>query len=238
MYSFQYTPSELRTILFPPATDTGRPRKRKRSPLRDASPPSSSSATSDRDVVVETSCERFFIAVEDESGTEAVDDAPSKQRYLVALVPSQRGVGGKSAIKQTETSDTLTPAAKDDAAASEVSTSHPEKAKEAEGADKAERMAVDDSDKSKTTSDADKPPAKAQRSPSSPSPSPASSRLQILHRNLTLTNFDFTKDGLDILSDAVEANGVRKGWRMEAKTWRWCSKRESEAWRKEVKEVS
>lgn len=187
--------------------------------------------------MVETSCERFFIAVEDESPTEAVDDASYKQRYLVALVPSQRGVGGKSAIKQTEKSDASAPAAKDDAAESEVSTSHPEKAKEDEGAEKAERMAVD-SDNSTATSGADKPPTKAQPSPSSLSPSPSPSKLQILHRNLTPTNFDFTKDGLSILSDTVETNGVRKGWRMEAKTWRWCSKRESEAWRKEVKEVS
>ncbi|KAJ3554821.1 hypothetical protein NM688_g2908 [Phlebia brevispora] len=46
--------------------------------------------------------------------------------------------------------------------------------------------------------------------------------VQVLHRNLREEDFVFDLDGINILVGEGE-NGMRKGWKMEARTWRWAT---------------
>lgn len=45
--------------------------------------------------------------------------------------------------------------------------------------------------------------------------------IQVLQKNLTENDLLFDTDGISILSSDVE-NGMRSGWKIEAKTWRWA----------------
>lgn len=45
--------------------------------------------------------------------------------------------------------------------------------------------------------------------------------IQVLQKNLTEDDLLFDTDGISILSSDVE-NGMRSGWKIEAKTWRWA----------------
>ncbi|RPD57218.1 hypothetical protein L226DRAFT_536624 [Lentinus tigrinus ALCF2SS1-7] len=44
--------------------------------------------------------------------------------------------------------------------------------------------------------------------------------IQILHRDLGEENFEFLPDGINVLSSEV-VNGMRKGWKLEARQWKW-----------------
>lgn len=46
--------------------------------------------------------------------------------------------------------------------------------------------------------------------------------LEILQRNVGREDMLFEADGISILSSQVE-NGMRKGWKIEARSWRWAS---------------
>ncbi|KIP07126.1 hypothetical protein PHLGIDRAFT_19258 [Phlebiopsis gigantea 11061_1 CR5-6] len=46
--------------------------------------------------------------------------------------------------------------------------------------------------------------------------------IEVLQRNLTPDDILFDVDGISILSHDVE-NGMRKGWKIEARTWRWAT---------------
>ena len=46
--------------------------------------------------------------------------------------------------------------------------------------------------------------------------------LEVLQRNLGQDDITFDTEGINILSSHIE-NGLRKGWKMEAKSWRWAS---------------
>ncbi|THH21437.1 hypothetical protein EUX98_g8380, partial [Antrodiella citrinella] len=258
--AFQYTPSELRSIIFRdrdatssssspsiPSPSSQRKSKRKRS--------------GPREVVVDTSCERFWIAVEDDG------DAEGDNKYLVALVPRTRvgpvaektstsiGADSKDAEARTavesagadstsvseeakdgqgeepmEVSPTPTPPAKDvEPVAATTTSSLPQDM---------EVVKTDPPALSPSAVPADPPVAEPVSSPPSTSTSKAKAKaestLQVLHRNLLPSDLDFLKDGVNVLGPKDEA-GARKGWRMEAKTWRWCSSEESEAWRKALK---
>ena len=44
--------------------------------------------------------------------------------------------------------------------------------------------------------------------------------IQILHRDLGEENFEFALDGINVVSGEV-VNGMRKGWKLEARQWKW-----------------
>ncbi|PIL30430.1 hypothetical protein GSI_07617 [Ganoderma sinense ZZ0214-1] len=44
--------------------------------------------------------------------------------------------------------------------------------------------------------------------------------IQILHRDLGEENFEFALDGISVVSGEV-VNGMRKGWKLEARQWKW-----------------
>jgi len=214
--AFQYAPTEFRSILFPDSVSSlpsQRKSKRKRS--------------EPKDVVVETACERFWIAVEE--GAEV-------EKYLVALVPTQgktsapgeKRAGEEGKTKEKEDSEgakesSEAPGSTKDTGAISGTVSSPPPPPET-AADK--NTSADDPICSSVLAITEEP-----HSQSSPVPT-----LQILHRHLSPTDLDFSKDGVDILGPADET-GARKGWRMEARTWRWCSSTESEAWRAALKVV-
>jgi hypothetical protein len=45
--------------------------------------------------------------------------------------------------------------------------------------------------------------------------------VEVLQRNLCQDDLIFDADGISVLSNQIE-NGVRKGWKIEAKSWRWA----------------
>lgn len=277
-------------------------RKRKRSPLRNAATSSSPTRPQQRDVLVETACERFWIAPEEDAPSSGGEDVPmdvegKEQRYLVALVPRRRDrvvvdgaaegkslsgpkttrgaeqekekVGISASVVAAEEKDVgevdkpvslggedVQMAAAESAEGSKEKetgekseASKPSGSKASEESKIGDEMAVDSTEKgeektdkpaepsSVSLKDAPPPPTvdkPASTSPTTPAPSSSLAiQIQILHRNLTSSNFDFTKDGLSILENAETGteSAQRKGWRMEARTWRWCTQRESDAWR-------
>ncbi|GJE93875.1 hypothetical protein PsYK624_100400 [Phanerochaete sordida] len=46
--------------------------------------------------------------------------------------------------------------------------------------------------------------------------------LEVLQRNAAQADLLFDDDGISVLSNQVE-NGMRKGWKLEARSWRWAS---------------
>ena len=68
--------------------------------------------------------------------------------------------------------------------------------------------------------------APVDRDAATPAPSKASDEsleegpIQILHRDVGEENFEFLPDGIHIMSCEV-VNGMRKGWKLEAKHWKW-----------------
>ncbi|EKM50690.1 uncharacterized protein PHACADRAFT_264097 [Phanerochaete carnosa HHB-10118-sp] len=46
--------------------------------------------------------------------------------------------------------------------------------------------------------------------------------LEVLQRNVGQADLHFDADGISILSSQVD-NGMRKGWKIEARTWRWAT---------------
>ncbi|TCD60149.1 hypothetical protein EIP91_010646, partial [Steccherinum ochraceum] len=308
--AFQYTPAELRSVLFPECSGSEtHSRKRKRSPLQQKSSSSSPTRTQQRDVLVETACERFWIAPEEDAPSSGGEDVPmdvegKEQRYLVALVPRRRdrvvvdgaaegkslsgpkttrgaeqekekvgisasvvaaeekgaGEGDKPVSLGGEDVQMAAPesaeGSKEKETGEKSEASKPSGSKASEESKTGDEMAVDSTEtgeektdrpaepSSVPLKDAPPPPPPTANKPaltSPTSPPPNSSppvQIQILHRNLTSSNFDFTKDGLSILENAETGTGTegaqRKGWRMEARTWRWCTQRESDAWRASI----
>ncbi|CAL1714111.1 unnamed protein product [Somion occarium] len=57
---------------------------------------------------------------------------------------------------------------------------------------------------------------------------PQKTVLQVLQQDLTEDNFIFAEDGVSILS-SDEENGIRKGFKLEVRTWRWADDRMLEA---------
>lgn len=55
-----------------------------------------------------------------------------------------------------------------------------------------------------------------------PTPGKRTTTIEVLQRNLTPDDILFDADGISILSHEVE-NGMRKGWKIEARTWRWAT---------------
>lgn len=55
-----------------------------------------------------------------------------------------------------------------------------------------------------------------------PEPSKTASTLEVLQRDICQDDLRFDADGIAILSDQLE-NGMRKGWKIEARTWRWAT---------------
>ena len=47
-------------------------------------------------------------------------------------------------------------------------------------------------------------------------------QVQVLHRNLGEDDFVFDAEGINVLVGEPE-NGMRKGWKIEARTWRWAT---------------
>ena len=66
------------------------------------------------------------------------------------------------------------------------------------------------------------PPESVARAPSSSDESvdEGSGPIQILHRDLGEENFEFALDGINVVSGEV-VNGMRKGWKLEARQWKW-----------------
>lgn len=48
--------------------------------------------------------------------------------------------------------------------------------------------------------------------------------VEELQRDLAEDNFDFTEDGVSVLSGKAE-NGMRRGWKIEVRSWRWAEGR-------------
>ena len=204
-----------------------------------------------RDIIVETSCEQFWI------GEDTADESEKeKERYLVALVPRKRdevvrkkanGVacerGGEAAAEKVVATQEREKQASGNASVKDVEMPSASEDREKSASPAEVPSNGEDKEKSDPPATAKALPPVSSKAPEndhtststkSPiEPNPTHPALQILHRSLVQSNFDFTQEGLCILSDKVE-NGVRKGWRMEAKRWRWCTKRESEMWRREV----
>ena len=74
----------------------------------------------------------------------------------------------------------------------------------------------------KDSENAAQPPESVARAPSSSDESTdeGSGPIQILHRDLGEENFDFVLDGINVVSGEV-VNGMRKGWKLEARQWKW-----------------
>lgn len=198
-----------------------------------------------RAVLIETLWESFLISRRSEVPAAAAEkeNASGKDktsitgtqahRYTVALLPGIGGAAGKprKVGDVSEKMDTTTTSApkKDEASkseASEVASSDPVLSSGAttNGNASANRQ------QSSTTPSSSKlslggristrgapPPLSL---PLTDSSEDDDSALQTLHRDLGEENIQFTDDGIAFLSDEV-ANGMRKGWKMEARRWRW-----------------
>ncbi|KAH9893565.1 hypothetical protein C8Q73DRAFT_648035 [Cubamyces lactineus] len=173
------------------------------------------------------------------------DDAESSstsgsRRYTIALITNAGGTAGKLsrsrkaiggaepsvAAPETQPSEPKLNGSHTDASGEPVDLTP---AKSAVPADETSSSAAKGG--ATVTPDASLPAAAANGDAThetTPAPSKASDDLtddgngpiQILHRNLGEENFEFLPDGISILSTEV-ANGLRKGWTLEAQMWKW-----------------
>ncbi|KAI0766642.1 hypothetical protein BD413DRAFT_615054 [Trametes elegans] len=247
---FKYHPDAVKEVLFPHSTDS-RPTKRRKlaasgdafatEPITDAS--SDDGVSQQRAVVIETLWESFLISQrgqipsgDGESDKENTVDgtdggASTSHRYTIALLTNAGGTAGKLPRS--------TKAYQDNAASSAVDAVVPDGAAvKLNGA-----KASDNAQPTTGAADAKLADASAALTPvappgtgtgaveehaHTPAPSKASDDatddgngpIQILHSNLGEENFAFLPDGIQVLSSEV-ADGMRKGWMLEAQQWKW-----------------